>query len=316
MSNIAPDGIESILQTICVIIFRLGVLVQLFFIISAFGMCCGYYEKIKNNSITIEAFYRKRYSKILPFFAMLVLIDIIVSGFKVNNIIEGFADVTLLFGFLPNSYITVIGVGWTLGVIFAFYVIFPFFVFLLGNKKRAWTFLGISIILAYLCDYYFLADGRVVSCNLIRWLCFFTAGGLIYLYRDTIENKVEKHKVIFGTLVVILVFIWHFNKINGISIMINLSLFSIIVCYAISVKSKVLNNRITKFVSKISFEIYLSHMFIFRIVEKLGLIHIVENDFLSYCFASVIVIIGTVVFSTVMQKCIDLVKKSCLRSSY
>lgn len=42
--------------------------VYLFFIISGFGMCCGYYEKIKNNEITLNNFYSKRYRKILPFF--------------------------------------------------------------------------------------------------------------------------------------------------------------------------------------------------------------------------------------------------------
>lgn len=83
--------------------------VFLFMVISAFGMCCGYLDKILNNQISLETFYFKRYSKILPFFAFLVLSDIIMSPSKAT-LIEGFADVTLLFGLFPNN-ISVIGVG-------------------------------------------------------------------------------------------------------------------------------------------------------------------------------------------------------------
>ena len=42
-------------------------------------MCCGYYEKILKNEITLEKFYVKRFKKILPFFALLVFVDLIMS---------------------------------------------------------------------------------------------------------------------------------------------------------------------------------------------------------------------------------------------
>lgn len=91
--------------------------VFLFMVISAFGMCCGYFEKMLNNQISLESFYVKRYRKILPFFALLVLLDVVISPSK-KALIEGIADITLLFGLFPNN-ISVIGVGWFLGLIFA-----------------------------------------------------------------------------------------------------------------------------------------------------------------------------------------------------
>ena len=39
-------------------------LVFLFMIISSFSMCCGYYNKIKNNDLDLETFYIKRIKKI------------------------------------------------------------------------------------------------------------------------------------------------------------------------------------------------------------------------------------------------------------
>ena len=46
-------------------------LVFLFMIISGFSMCCGYYDRIINNTVSIDEFYGRRYKKVLPFFALL-----------------------------------------------------------------------------------------------------------------------------------------------------------------------------------------------------------------------------------------------------
>ena len=51
----------------------------LFMMVSAFGMCCGYYEKFKAGTINIEAFYKRRYKKLWPFFALLCILDVVIS---------------------------------------------------------------------------------------------------------------------------------------------------------------------------------------------------------------------------------------------
>lgn len=69
-------------------------------------------------------------------FSFLVLIDLIVSP-SVDALYEAFADITLLFGFLPEcGNITVIGVGWFIGLIFVYYIAFSFFCTLLTSKKK------------------------------------------------------------------------------------------------------------------------------------------------------------------------------------
>lgn len=47
-------------------------LVYLFMIISGFGMCNGYYQKLKTGTYSIDAFYSKRYKRTVPFFALLI----------------------------------------------------------------------------------------------------------------------------------------------------------------------------------------------------------------------------------------------------
>lgn len=112
------------------------VFVYLFLIISGFGMFCGYYEKIKNREIDINQFYLKRYKKLLPFFAFLLVIDVVMER-SLDHLIEAFTELTMIFGLLPNNNPNAIGVSWTLGVIFLFYMLMPFFVFLCYNRIRA-----------------------------------------------------------------------------------------------------------------------------------------------------------------------------------
>lgn len=167
----------------------------LFMLLSAFSMCCGYFERFQNNSISLEQFYKRRYERIWPFFALLCTVELLVDH-SLASFYEWFADLTLAFGLLPNANISVVGVGWFLGVIFAFYMIFPFFVFLIANKRRAWMVMGIVIVMNVLCQLFFFDGNHVVEgfaarTNLIYSSIFFVAGGIIYLYREKIRGLVK-----------------------------------------------------------------------------------------------------------------------------
>lgn len=137
-------------------------LVFLFMMVSGFGMCCGYYQRIIDRKISMEEFYSKRYIKIWPYFALLCALDFVISPSK-KSLYEVFANLTLCQGLLPNANISVIGVSWTLAVIFVFYMLFPFFCFLLGNKKRAWIVAVAALIFNFVSSTYFNA-GRKKHC--------------------------------------------------------------------------------------------------------------------------------------------------------
>ncbi len=170
------------------VIGSMGNFVQLFFMLSGFAMCCGYYEKVKENKLSLNKFYGKRYVKILPFFLLLSLVDVFVAlvmdGFSLTKFYEVFANATLMFGLFTQDGMSVIGVGWTLGVIFAFYILFPFFVYMLWTKKRAWIALAVTLGISFLNTAYF-GMGRALA---FSWMCYFVVGGLIYLYRDKIAK--------------------------------------------------------------------------------------------------------------------------------
>lgn len=62
-----------------------------------------------------------------------------------------------------------------------------------------------------------------------------------------------------------------------------------------------LENKVTKFFSGISIEIYLSHMLVFRVVEKLDIHKVFGNGWIQYIFTVINVVAGATVFAVVMQ---------------
>lgn len=265
-------------------------LVFLFMMVSGFGMCCGYYQKIIDQKISVEDFYKKRYIKIWPYFALLCALDFVISPSK-ESLFEVFANLTLCQGLLPNAKISVIGVSWTLAVIFVFYMLFPFFCFLIGNKKRAQGVAVVALVFNWLCSNYFNA-GRT---NIVYDAVYFIAGGLIFLYRKELAEFASKHKIIAGAILLIATVAYF--ALGGSTLTLLFFCVAALI-YTLGCRTGgVLVNPVAKFLGGISFEIYLCHMVIYRVLEKLHLVHLFGNGLLAYIFTAVAVICGSVVFS-------------------
>ena len=297
-------------------------LIYLFMIISGFSLCCGYYERILHQSISIVEFYKKRYKKILPFFALLVFMDCMTS-LSLNSVVEGIADITLVYALLPNASISVLGVGWFLGIVFLFYMLFPFYCFLMRSKKNAWLTFAVCVFYNLSEQLYFLDSSHVVKgyqshTNFLFCSMFFCAGGLIYLYRNEFMTYVKKCR--YGYLLAILLmtiasfYVW--TQISGlVEPFVCLIIFSLWVIYAISTESIILNNKWVTFISGISLEIYLCHMFVYRILEKMHILYILGRGYLAYVSMVFVTLFGTICVSLLSQKGIakieSLVKRMC-----
>ena len=172
------------LATLYSYIMYFGRFTSLFMMVSAFSVSCGYYKKIQSGFSNIEKFYSKRYAKILPFFAFITLIDVLLS-FSKESIFEGFANITLVFGLIPHESISVIGVGWTLGVIFVFYLLYPFVVYLMKNRIRFCLAYIATLIYAFVVNDYF-GLGKV---DFLFCACYFMGGAWLFLNKEKIEQK-------------------------------------------------------------------------------------------------------------------------------
>lgn len=292
--------------------------VFLFMTVSAFGLCCGYYDKFMKRQIDVVDFYRKRYKKILPFFALLSFLDLIL-GFNRESLFEAIANVTLCFGLLPNANISVIGVGWFLGLIFVFYFMFPFFVSLLADKKTAWLALVVSYIMNLLCRIYFMDNSHVNSgysyrTNIVYCFVFFVIGGLIFLYRDVLRSNARiKWFSLIGLIISIVCYLF---VNSGVETMLVIN--AMLLIWAISgEENRLLDNKMTHYLGALSFEIYLCHMLVYRVIEKMHLLHVFSNEYVNYFMTIIMVLSGAVIFTIVIKKITNVVqikitnKRSC-----
>lgn len=279
--------------------------VFLFMMISSFSMCCGYYEKILHCRISPVAFYSKRFLKIWPFFALLNILDVVISPSR-DALFEGFANLTLCFGLLPNANISVIGVGWTIGVIFVFYLLFPFFCFLFSNKRSAWLAFGVMLLMNFACSMYFLDEMHVLSgfserSSILYCAVYFAAGGLVYLYRNELVKVFASRYQLLLLILAAIGGIFYFSV--EASTMMRLIIYLSILIYAVckGEQKGILNNQMTKYVSDISMELYLCHMMIYRVIEKFGFLHLLRSEVMSYCIAVFLTVVGAIVFAIVAR---------------
>ena len=287
------------------IIPSFGCFVFLFFTISGFGMCCGYYERILKGQIDLTEFYKKRFQKIWPFFAAVCILDFIGSPSK-GALVELFSDLTLFFGFIPNADIHIIGVGWFLGVLFAFYFMFPFIVFLLASKKRAWFSFVVALVLNLCCKYYYNVDKRAIAFSFV----FFLSGGIVYLYKEQIEN-IRFGGIILPILIIASSIAYYFISSDSITV---ICFCVFVLMYGMIVPERhFFNSKPLRLLGGISFEMYLCHMMFYRIVERCHFLSLTENDNVNFVIVSLAVLIGTIVFSFIAKKVVEIMERYIIR---
>lgn len=296
-------------------------LVYLFLIISGFSMCCGYYDKIARGTIDIEKFYIRRYKKTVPFFACLVFLAVIIEH-SLSGVYEGLMEITMVYGLLPNNELSILGVSWTLGVIFLFYMIFPYFVFLIKNRARAWGVLAVSLLINQLCSQYFFTEKFVIDAfsprhSFLFCTPFFVGGGIIYLYKKEIEDFVLKYRKIMFVICIVVTMVWYIipKQIVGLQLFSieSLILFMMWLSYAIGNKSKFMNNKFMKFIGGISMEMYLAQMVVFRVIEKTGILYRFGNGYLSFGVVMTLeiglLVVGIKIWKIIEKYLSSLVKK-------
>ena len=275
----------------------------MFMVVSGFSLCCGYYDRMKTGAITPNVFYKKRYMRILPFFACLCLLDLVMSP-SVEQVYNLFANLTLCFNFIPNAQIPMIGVGWFLGLVFVFYLLFPFFVFMLDSKGRGWIALAIALAFAGLCTIHSynvdIPVPKIGRTNIIYTMPLFIAGGMIYLYRDKLKLEGIRQYLFLALCIVLTVLFFAFPEVRrgGFNALVSeMVLFGSWLIYALGSKDLILNNCVVRFISGISMEVYLCHMVMFRVVEKAHLERFIADGDMLYVVTCILVIAGALAFS-------------------
>lgn len=305
--------------------------VFLFMMVSAFSLSCGYYERFKSGGVSLNDFYKRRYSRILPFFTVLVLLSVAIphnpnkaalakaatnilgsSGLPpfVEKMIEGVSELTLSYGLMPNPSMSIMGVGWFLGVIFLFYMMFPFFVFLIDNKRRAWLTFTIVNMLCFFCTIYFFSPKFVsfdaIPKNFLYNAPFFMAGGLVFMYKSEIEQFASgggKKWLVILICLGITIFYWLSAdwQYGYCGVMIKTLVMGAWLLFTIGFPNKVMHNKVIDYLSGISMEIYLCHMMSFRAVQFLHVSSYINNIHLCFLLTYLLTLSVAIVFSHIVK---------------
>ena len=126
--------------------------------------------------------------------------------------------------------------------------------------------------------------------NILYSAVFFMAGGLIYLYRDEL--------IVAVVFLAITASAYYFLSQNDLV----MAVFSVaIIIFAITTNGKLGENKLLKILSSISFEVYLSHMMIYRVLEKLKINHMFGLNSISYGVTAVLTLAGAIAFSCIAK---------------
>ena len=163
--------------------------------------------------------------------------------------------------------------------------------------------MGVALLLNRLCKWHFGGERTTIVYTAV----YFLAGGMIYVYREALQKFADR----FGWVVLLGIAVslgLYYALGDNLLMLLPASVF--LTVWAMRTRCRkftVLCNPITKMLSGISMEIYLCHMLVFRLLEKLKLVRLFPSPLLSYVFASVATIMGAVGLSLVVNKVLSLV---------
>jgi peptidoglycan/LPS O-acetylase OafA/YrhL len=273
--------------------------VQLFFVASALTLCMSWVARSSHETFPIRNFYIRRFFRIAPMFYIAIFSYIFVNGFSPsywapNGIEWWFVPITAAFlhGFHPETITSVVPGSWSIAVEMSFYFILPFLLPHIKSIKSCTFFFVIGLVLSGLnllivphiffypeSQQYLLKNFSFL--NFLGQLPVFIIG--IYGYLILREKYPRKQIAIVCGLffvVLLLAFLYPVFKLPSNFIadkLFNLphhfiagGLFCTFALLLANWPTRLLVNKITTTLGKLSFSMYLTHFAILTYFSKFG----------------------------------------------
>lgn len=293
--------------------------VEIFFILSGYGIYHGYYKRIKAGEISFNTFFWRRISKIMPLFILTSIIILIIQWYSFltydefiifsNNDLYSLAihiiGLVNISGFVESTSLN--GPAWFLGIILICYVLFFVIVY---KGKRLFPYLCMLLMIIGIWSIRFDGTINFPFCYGYAgrgYLCFF--GGalvahLIYCLNLNLKPKIKRHCIAFG---IFLIALWGAAARKGllgggqypyITFAFYVGLGLVLLISFSDIFNDIFGNKFFCFLGKISFSVYLWHFVIYILVRLIN-DRVYEIDYSSPVSAVVIcgLIIGWATFS-------------------
>ncbi|MEE4688833.1 acyltransferase [Pseudomonas alliivorans] len=278
--HLAHSGGALLPESLGFISSHFGMGVPLFFVLSGFSMAYGYFGRLSGDSV-MRGYFVRRFARIAPFFYVMIVFQLAVLYF-VNGITHSPLDVllhaTFVFNFIPHLTEGIVPASWTIGVEMVFYALFPLFIMLCTNIWRSAAAVAISTIVATKFNIDVRPFENQISSflyhNFVVQLPYFLWGILFFHIQQAIVARLEErhHRHLCWALIAFGFFgVWHLYANSAMFIFFAAqglrttwdTLWSIplgSICLAMALHpSRILSNRVTQYLGKISFSLYLVH---------------------------------------------------------
>lgn len=258
--------------------------VQLFYIASALTLCMSWHYRSHIESSPVRNFFIRRFFRIAPMFYLAIIFYAWLYGMSPrywapNGLEWWFFPLTALFinGYYPETINSIVPSGWSIAVEMNFYLVLPFLLKAITDKKRALAFVVLSIGLDRLSKIafehiyfgYFSPEQQYLvsdftGLNFFAQLPVFAFGIATYYFYLEKESAKRFLPYLWGVLVVFFVGATLvmppnvFDKIVGHHIFAG-ALFALITLTLASFPYSLFVNRYITSIGKVSFSMYLSH---------------------------------------------------------
>ena len=250
-----------------------GTGVTLFFVISAFTLCFTLNFQQKENQY-LKNFYTRRIFRIAPLYYLWLFIYLAINHFHAHPY-KFIAFSTFTFNAFPSTQAGYVSGSWTIGVEMAFYSFFPFLFKVINTLNKALVFFAVTCCVAIIhynvMDYIAannladLKNYRIIF-SLLNNLPIFALGIVTYFLYEKLKaagNNVHAYMLIAGIMIfTILPYLAFNNAYRRIAVVIFGVAYLLIFLGLSKIDLRIIVNKVSVFFGKISYSVYLNHMFI------------------------------------------------------
>ena len=303
--------------------------VQLFYVVSALTLFLSMEARKQQETRPLISFFIRRFFRIAPLFYLAIFVYTLYDGMSArhwapNGLEWWYIPITAAFmhGWHPETITSVVPGGWTIAVEMTFYLLVPYLFLKLRDIRSTLIALFSSLILSklssiiainYLQPYYSDSQQYLVSNFTFFWifsqLPVFIIGILLYHI-----IKKHPHKDNKASLFCLFVSIFLFTTFSTVHTYRNLLpqhfFYGVaFLFFALSLylwPQKLLVNKITTLIGKLSFSIYLVHFMVLEMMKSIFVNGFILNGNSGFLLAFVLIITLSTSFSFITYNIVEL----------
>lgn len=262
--------------------------VALFFIISAFTIFITLDQKKNDSKERINFFFTKRFLRIAPMYYLAILYYAIVSWLSEGKIdYTGlFSNVFFLHGLSPAKINSFVPGGWSITVEIFFYCLIPLIIRSINNFNQAITFLLISYVIRYAA---IQITGNIIGSEgrngqylylfFPNQLPLFAIGVILFFHIIKKEKiKVSGYNLICIGVLLIISLAFRQYQLLFEEHLLYAYCFGAATIFMSRIKTLLLDNRIIRFIGKISYSMYIIHFIVLFWLSRFHLNSLYEGS--------------------------------------